>query len=73
LAEATGEWMNELTGEKLNIYRLKVWSGIWSGDIMGPCFIAVTVSGQTDHETWRGVVLPELEVSRLHENSDIIR
>jgi hypothetical protein len=40
---------------------------------MVPCFIDVTVSGETDHETWRGVVLPELEVSPLHDSSDIIR
>jgi hypothetical protein len=43
--------MNELKGEKLNIRLLKVWSGILSGDIMVPCFIDVTVSGETDHET----------------------
>jgi hypothetical protein len=65
--------MNEIIREKLNIHRLNVWSGIWSGDIIVPCIIDVTVSRETDHETWRGVVLPELEFSLLHDNSDIVR
>jgi len=64
--------MNELIGEKWNIRNLNVWSGIWSGDIIGPCFIDGTVIGETDHETWRGFV-PELEVGPVNDNSDIIR
>lgn len=65
--------MTELIGQKLNIGRLNVWSGTWSSDIVGPCFIDVTASGEIDHETWRGVVLPELEFSPLRDKSDIIR
>jgi len=45
---------------------------LWSCDIIGPCFIDGTVIGETDHETWHGVV-PELEVSPLTDKSDIIR
>jgi len=65
--------MNELIEEKLNIGRLNVWSGTWSSDIVGRCFIDVTASGEIDHETRRGIVLPELEVSPLRDKSDIIR
>jgi hypothetical protein len=64
--------MHELIQEKLNFRGLTFWGGIWSGGIVGPYFIDVTLTGE--HTMKYEVTLFCLNEGKspLHDNTEII-